>query len=470
VEFDPPPEIADAPVIHDEWALGAGDGYNPLGLQRPPWLHRPPPKKRPFAWPSGGKSPSWFKRLARCYLEHAHRYRRGIKDPTGLTGAVGLVIHGAIEDACNIRAFPGRRGQIPPTINSDELMYLAELQSGAIRQDLSVLEGEPAERIVTTEVLARVRQIIAGMDPIRAANIWHDPRTKKCGVEYIWQFHLGAGLLIAGIADLVQVQPHPTDPRHPPLEIVISDWKTGQGQLPTQDELALDLQAGLQLCWARRAFPYTPTIRFNLVNVALNKSVSVEWSEGLDQLMTSFARAAWHVWSQRDETATTGSHCKHCAYRTGCNPYAKHLQDSTYKSLEGLEALTVPQLMEAHREAKVLLDMAEARKKDAGKLLLAALGQQKNYRAGNLVAIKKRREQPGYKGEASMLQALSEVANMPLERVLTSCVKIKKTGIEGLVKTLSLDKQGEARKLLNAHSEPTFTPYWVEVSEKEPII
>jgi hypothetical protein len=469
-EYDAPPEIVNAPVVHDEWALGAGEGYNPLGIQRPPWLVAPPPKKRPFNWPSGGKSPSWFKRLSRCLLEHANRYRRGIKDPTGLTGVVGLVIHGAIEDALNIRAFPGRRGQIPIWIKSDELMYLAELQKGAIRQDLSVIEGEPVDQIVTAEVLARVRHIIAGMDPIKADNIWIHPRTKKAGAEYIWQFHLGAGLLIAGIADLVQAQPHPTDPRHPPLEIVITDWKTGLGQLPTKEELALDAQAGLQLCWAKRAFPYTPTIRFRLVNVALNKTVSVEWSEGLDQLFTSFARACWHLWCVKDEEATIGSHCSHCAYRFGCNPYAKYLQTETFRNREGIEAMDVPQLMEAHRQAKVLYDLAEQRKKDASRLLLDALGKQKTHRAGNLVARKKRREQPGWKDEAGMLQSLSTVANVPLEQVLSSCIKIKKAGVEGIVKTLSLEKQGEARKLLDTHSEPTFTPYWIEVSEKEPVI
>lgn len=468
-DFDAPPDIVNAQVEGSEWALGAGRAIT-TERERAPWLMLPPPKKRPFNWPSGGKSPSWFNRLSRCLLEHANRYRRKIPDPTGLDGVIGNVIHGALEDAGNIRANPGRRGSVPPVVRPEELLYLIELQKDCVRQDLNVVEGPAAYQIVTTEVLARCRQIIAGMRPIKLDNIWIDPRSKKSGVEYIWKFQLSPGLLIAGIADLIQAQPDPSDFRKPPLQVVITDWKTGRGQLPSPDELALDAQAGLELCWARRAFPQTPRIRFRLYNVTLGEEVYVDWSEGLDQLMTSFASACWHLWCQGKEDATISSHCARCAYRTNCNPYQGFLRASAMKPKTGLDGQDLPALIRTFHEAKLLYDLAEARKADCQKRILAELGEQKTYRTGHLLARQKRRKQSGYKDSLGLVTALAEATNVDVEQVIAAITKVQKGGLSGFVQTLPVAKQVTARKVIDAHASEYYTKPWIEVSEKEPVI
>jgi hypothetical protein len=478
-DFDAPPELANAQTLAEEWALGGG----PITTERPrpPWLMVPPPRKRPFAWPSGGKSPSWFKRLSRCLLEHAHRYRRKRPDPSGLDAVVGNVLHGAIEDAANIRVFPGRRGAIPPSVSQEELLYLLELQQDCVRQDLDVHEGLPANRIVTTEVLARCRQIVAGMKPLKLDNIWVNRQpyldrtargfgNNKAGAEYIWSFQASPGLMIAGIADLIQIQPDPSNPTGPPLQVTVTDWKTGQGQLPTPDELALDAQAGLELCWARRAFPFTPRIRFRLVNLALNKEVSVDWSEGLDQLMLSFASACWGLWCQRREDPNVGSHCAYCAYRADCNPYQQHLSVSAAKPVTGLDGMELSELIHAFHEAKVLYDLAEKRKKDCSKRIMDALGQTKEYRSGPYLARQKRRQQSTWKDPVSLVMELADATGVDLESILQACVSIKKKGLDGFVQTLPVIKQPEARRLLEVHADTYYTKPWIEVSEKEPVI
>lgn len=471
--YEPPADASNAPTDQEAFALGSQHALADDAPQRPPWLQTPPPPKRPFAWPSGGKSPSWFRRMAVCPLQHAERYRRKRPDPTGLSGVVGNVIHGAIEDAANVRAFPGRRGPIPSRASSDELLYLLERQAEAVRQDLAVVSGDQAQTIVTTEVLARAREIVAALDSIDLSNLWIDPRTGKAGAEYIWSFYVHSQLLAAGIADLVQVQPNPVRPDGPPLEVTITDWKTGATQLPSEEELALDAQAGFELCWARRAFPRTPRIRFRLYNLTLQQQVWVDWTPGIDELMTSFARACWHIWQTKDETAATGAHCANCAYRSGCQAYQARLRDEVYSSPDtsSLEGKSMSELIRVYSQAKTLEDMASRRRKDAAKLILAGMGpRQKTYRAGNLVARKKSRRLPQYRDRADLLVELAEKTGTVLESIINTTCRFKQHGLENWIKTLPVAKQQIAREVIDQHQSLNTTPYWIEVTEKESVI
>lgn len=469
-EYDAPPEIQDAPTQQEEWGLGSGDALTNDELCRPPWLSVLPPKKRPFKWPSGGKSPSWFKKIAACQLQHAHRYRRRLKDPTGLLGAVGNVIHGAIEDAANIRARPGRRGQIPLTAGPRELLYLLELQADAVRQDLNVIEGEQASIIVTSEVLARAREIVSALQPIDLSNLWVEPRTGKAGSEFIWSFHITPQFVVAGIADLIQAVPDPKNFNAPPTRVIVSDWKTGLGQMPSREELALDAQAGLQLCWARRAFPRTPRIQFRLVNLALRKEVWVDWTPGLDQLVLSFARSCWHIWQLKQEDARVGTHCAYCPYRESCGPYEKYLRDSSFMPAVSLEGMDTSALVHAWHRAKIVSALSETRRIDAGKRLLEKMGRQKTYRAGNLMARKKSKRVPQYRDEAGLMIELAEQTGTSLEAVINNACQLRKKGLEGWIKTLPVTKQKIARDLIDQHQSLNHTPPWIEVSEKEPVI
>ena len=474
-DYDVPPEIAAAPTAQEgDWALGA-DGLV-IDRPRPPWLAVPPPKKRPFNWPAGGKSPSWFKRLAKCPKQHAERYRRHKPDPSGIEAVVGNLIHGAIEDAAAIRAFPGRRGQVPTHASPDELLYLLELQKDAIRQDLNVIEGPELSMIVTTEVLARARTIVAGMQPLDLRNIYVDPRRGTCGVEYIWSFQASRGLLVAGIADMVTAKyDHRARPNDGPIEVTITDWKTGQGQLPSREELEMDAQAGLELCWARRAFPMAQRIRFCLYNVALQERVWIDWTPGLDQLMLSFASAAFNLWTQSREDAVVASHCGYCPYRGDCRDYSQFLREqgasvTAAGMSKGLAGKSMPELVQEYYRAKVLTDLADQRRKDASRLILAGLGAQKVYQTGNLVARKKNRRMPSYSDEAGLILELARESGTPVEAVINACCGIKKGQLDGWVKTMPVEKQAAVAKLIDLHQSLNETPHWIEVSEKEALI
>ncbi len=471
VDVDPPPDIAGAPTAMEEFALAAGDAIPTM--RRPPWLMRPPPKKRPFVWPSGGKSPSWFKRFGMCPKNHAHRYRRKRPDPSGLYALVGRVIHGAIEDAANIRMFPGRRGKgIPPLVSKEELLYLLELQRDALRQDTDVIEAPTSFTFVTTEVLARARDIVTQLArPIDLSNMWIDPRTKKGGAEYIWQFLAGPGLLIAGILDLIQVQYHPTNPNAAPLMVTISDWKTGDSQLPTVRELELDPQAQLQLAWARRMFPSTPVIRFKVVNLTHGTEVYVDWSAGLEELTLSFCRAAFNAWQIEDEEAQVGRHCSYCPYRSDCKEYKEELNKATYqRPLGSLENMTMSELVQIHYQASVLFKLAETRKADAANLINGMLGDKRSYRAGNLLSFRKSRKNPAYGDTGQFLSELAEACDQDISKLVTDFCKVKKGKVEDWIMTLPVGKQSLARGVLKAHQVQRSSSSWIETHQKESVI
>lgn len=464
MDVDPPPDLANAPLDGEEWPLGHQAALH-TGKPVPSWLTKPPPKKSPFNWPRGAKSPSWFDKIATCARMHAQRYRYKKLDPTGLDGAVGNVVHGALEDATNLRLFPGTRGPIPPTVSPDELLFLLELQQEAVRQDLEIL---PGEGIVTAEVLARAREIVANLPPLELKNLWKD-RKGNGGAEYVWNFQAGSSLVVAGVLDLIQVQPHPTNMQAPPLDVLITDYKTGRSQIPDPDELRKNPQAVLTLCWAKRAFSSTPRIRFRVWNLTLNESATIEWTQGIDDLMVSFVRSANGVWARQEEHATTGTHCARCPYRADCGPYAKYLRDAVHAPPTSLENQSMPRLLEIQRTSKILEKLAEKRRQDADKLILAAMGDQKKYVAGPLKALKKSRETVRVEDTASLVLELAEQTGTPLEAAINMLCSFKKDGIEDFCRALPIEKQKLARSLVEQRQTVGRTRPWIEVHEHEPV-
>lgn len=470
MDVDPPPDLVNTPNEHSEFALGSGEAI-PQEI-RPPWLLRPPPKKRPFAWPSGAKSPSFFRLAGTCLRRHAQRYRYKRADPPGLEGIVGSAVHGAIEDAANIRMFPGRRGRgIPSTATSDELLYLLEFQRESIRQNLDVIEAPKSYSIVTAEVLARSRQIIAQLEPIDLSNLWIDPSNGKGGAEYIWQYLESSNLLIAGIADLIQIQPNPANPAGAPLQVTITDWKTGPGKIPTQRELELDPQACLQLIWARRAFPATPTIRFRLWNLSQNARVEIDWSPGIEEITRSFVRSCWNLWITKVEDASTGSHCPHCPYRMDCKAYQEELRKATFHPPVGsLDQFSMPKLIEERYRAWTLEKLADRRRKDCDKLIMKGLGGKKDYRHGRFVARRKSRRNSSFRDEGLLLERLSIMSGVDQQKLVSSLCEVRKGKLEDWIKTLPAKQQKRALELMDEHQTLTESRPWIEVDSKEVVI
>ncbi len=466
--FDAPVEEMDAPTDAETFALGV-QGHLPEPPVQAPWLSKRPPKKRPFVWPKGAKSPSWVARMARCPKQHAERYRNRREDPTGFDGVVGNVIHGALEDAVNIRLSRiTKNNPIPSSVSPPELLYLIELQAGAIRQDTSIVEGDPAWSIVTMEVLARAREIVSALPTISLDNAWVD-RNGRAGAEYIWNFYATPQLQLAGIADLIQARYHPGADLYNPYEVVITDWKTGSEQLPTEAELRLDAQAQFQLAWARRAFPNTPRLAFRIWNLSHDKRIEVTWSPGLDDLAMSFARGCWNLWQSRNETAITGEHCAYCPYRADCNQYRGYLEKQGFKPPHHLANLSVAEAMRLNFDATKLKKLAEAQKKDTGKLIKRAIGFRREHAAGLFVARKRTRKTERFRDESGLLQQLSDRAGVPLASLINTMCSIKEQELAGWVRTLPLAKQADVKASIEAHKLVGETAPWIEVKQKDPV-
>ena len=469
VEVDPPPELVDAPTQMEEFALGT-EGAIP-SVERPPWLDRWPPKKRPFAWPSGAKSPTWFRKIAACALAHAHRYRRRRADPSGLMAMVGLVIHGALEDAANIRMFPGHRTKgIPSHVTPEELLYLLEFQKEAVRQNLDVIASPESYGMVTSEVLARARDTVTQLKPVSLDNLWIDPRSGKGGAEYIWNFHVTEKLMVAGVIDLIQVQPDPRNPNAPPLRVTITDWKTGPGQEPTRGELALDPQACLQLIWAHRIWPNTPTIRFRVVNLSMGFESHVDWTPGLEELTLSFVRACWNLWATQTETANVSPACSYCPYRGDCKDYQQHLRESTFNPPVGaLNERTMPELLEDRYEAHTLFKVAESRKQDCDKLIMQGLGTTPSYQYGRLKAKKRSRKNTFLSDEGNLLEKLASMSGTGIPALVDSLCRVDNAKLLDYVMTLPVAQQALARKLVEDHQITRQSKPWIEVNATEAV-
>lgn len=415
---------------------------------KPWWLTDPPPKKIKGQWPKGARSASWTKLAGLCLQRHAWKYRYRRPDPTGLDALIGSAIHGALEDAGRRRLRPAKPG-LPRAASPDELLHLLEYQP-------EILE-DPG-----TEAMRRSREVISSMPPANFDNVW--------AVEYLWQFSVTYNLRIAGYADLIQVVPDPRGIQFPPVMVVVTDYKTGMGQLPSREELEHDVQAGYYLAWARRQWPNTPKIRFRIWNVNLDKEIYADWTNHTEDLILSYARAAQHAWNAKRETPTVGQHCTYCPYRKECTAYTKYLNDAKKalaRSPEHLDNLGIEQLAPLYNEAKTLASLSETRRKDISERILELLGNQSKYET-QLVRIRKRsNSKTSYRSAANIVGALAEITGQSPGTLMDTVCSISLNKLNALVKSLSDDQLQRAQAMLEVNATQGRTSPWVEVQEKE---
>ena len=412
----------------------------------PAYLQGSLPKKTRGRWPGGAKSPSWFKKISMCARNHSQRYRHKRPDPSGLDALVGNACHGAYQDAGLLR-LNQRRG-VPAIAGHEELLFLLERQPEVVHD-----RG--------TEVLRRARSVISGMEkPLNLDSIW--------GAEFVWSFQATAGMLIAGIADLIRVYADHAQANGPPRLVVITDYKTGPGQVPSRDDLRSDPQACLQLIWARRYFPSAKRIQFHLWNVTQNEEVTIDWDHELEQTTLSFVRACWHLWGQKYEKPNVGNHCRYCPYRSDCKGYNEEMQREAYRPKEGdLATKELDELLEIYYRARLLADLADTRRKDAGPLIMEKFGLgQKSYRSNRFLAMKKSRTNESFTGASDTLFKLSEATGIDLGHILDSCTTIGPQKLSTWIKTLPTHKQEVARALVQSQMVSRQSPPWVEVREK----
>jgi hypothetical protein len=418
---------------------------------KPWWLTEVPKKVQRPRWPGSAKSPSWFKRMSLCARNHAQKYRYKRQDPSGLVALVGNAVHGALQHAALRRIFRGRRATPPPRATKEELMHLLSAQE-------EILMGEG------TEVFVQAAEIIDGMDRgVDFTNAW--------GAEYLWRFHASPQLKIAGYADLVRVVPGRTR-ADPPATVIVVDYKTGPGRVPTRAELERDPQACLELMWARRNWPQAQRVRFQLWNVTQGKEVWIDWSPALDLRTLRMVQSFWHLWTHKVETPNAKSEtCSYCAYRSDCQAYAEVLRAESYRPEGSLDAMDIEDLMAVLYEAKIVMNMADARRKDAAKRILGLLAKdQRSYEGVLYKAIKKSKRVPGFRNESDLIGKLAEATESTVENLIDAeVVSIKKKKLEAWVNALPEDKQPTAKALIKTQELLNYTAPWIEVTAREEV-
>jgi hypothetical protein len=434
----------DASAVDVEaFPLAAGEAIPTQQL--PGWLTKPLPKKTRGRWPSGAKSPSWFRRISQCPRNHAQRYRYKRPDPSGLDAIIGNAIHGAFQDAVRLRKT--RRKGTPQYAGREELLFLLETQPEVVHD-----RG--------TEVLKRARDIIEGMD--RTLDLRH-----AWEAEFTWSFHASAGFLVAGIADLINVEFDPRNPQGPEERVVVVDYKTGPGAVPSQEELRADPQACLELIWARRFFPRAKRVQFRIWNVQQNQMVTIDWDHEIERVTLSFVRACWHLWCHKVEKANVTRKCRWCPYRSDCKEYQQELNAEAYRPKDSLETKELDELMAVHYHSKLIADIAETRRMDAGNLIMGKLAPgQKNYRSNRFLALKKTRKNESFPSVSDTLFKLSEATGTDLGRILDAVTTIGPKKIKAWVYTLPVDKQAVAAEMIAALLQTRRSAPWIEVHDR----
>jgi hypothetical protein len=427
----------------EAFPLAAGEAIPAQTL--PGWLIKPLPKKTRGRWPSGAKSPSWFRRISQCQRNHAQRYRYKRPDPSGLDAIIGNAIHGAFQDAARLRQ--SKRKGVPQFAGREELLFLLEKQPEVVHD-----RG--------TEVLKRSRDIIEGMDrTLDLRNAW--------AAEFVWSFHASAGFLVAGIADLVNVETDPRNPSGPPDRVVVVDYKTGPGSVPSKEELRADPQACLELIWARRYWPNAKRVQFRIWNVQQNQMVTIDWDHEIERVTLSFVRACAHLWTHKVENANVTPKCRWCPYRSDCKDYQQELNAEAYRPKDSLETKEIDELMEVHYRSRLVADIADTRRIDAGNLIMEKLAPgQKNYRSNRFLALKKSRKVETFTSVSDTLFRLSEATGVDLGRILDAVTTIGPKKIRAWVYTLPVDKQAVAAEMIEALTQRRSSPAWIEVRDQ----
>jgi hypothetical protein len=441
---DPPPEKVAAQVEESMPLLGKAEGVAKVAQPEEWWLTEPPPPRPSKPWPKGANASASRIKLALsgCLARFHYRYTDYRPDPSGPAALVGSLVHGAREDAA-LRRIKSVRGRPVPMIASvEELLHLLEYQpANMIASARKAADKEALARDLTPQVLEEAREVTkaAGEEDFRAA----------LAAEHTFSLQVSRSLLVAGYID--RVDGHGPD-RSDPQVVTILDYKSSQ-ELPTREELYYDPQPGLYLAWARRAYPKAREIRFVIRNLRHRQDTApLVWSEAHDAMILAIARSAHHTWSDPNmRPAVVGEHCKHCPYREGdarhkpCPAYERELERlSLLDDAEGgLDRLELADLMVVYREAAVGADLMEERRSAARKEILAKLGDQKNYRTADLLAIVSQDRVRDYRSPTDMVKELAEATGADFTQLATAVLRVSREKLDGFVKGASSREEAE---------------------------
>jgi hypothetical protein len=428
---------------------------------KPVWLTEPPRLRVKKPWPKiANFSPYRTKLAGECLQRFVWRYTDKRRADSGYQAGVGKMVHGAYEDAIYRRLHKPNKKEwkgLPRVASTDELLHLLEFQA---TQFLS--EKENVE--VTTSMLKEARELIKGSGGLDCSAAW--------GVEHTATLKLGS-VVVGMYLDYIQVWGNPA------RKVVITDFKTGRLQLPTDAELYADPQPGLYLAWARDRFPTATDVSFELRNIRHNRSVWLRYRKSHDEIHRSLARSRKFLGDSGLRTPNpgdAGENCRYCPYRDGdenyppCAAYADILSASRLRAEKaakiakqveegeepdkpagGLAALALPDLMLEYR----LSDLGEKLNKDRKDTLRPEIINripegQKNYRHGDLLASKvKGKKGTSYNDVQGVIKGLVEATGVGEAELMADIVKLKKGELDTFIQGLDKDKQERCEAVLS---------------------
>jgi hypothetical protein len=438
---------------------GPNDSVLETDEGKPRFLTDPPRKREKKPWPKKANWSAYRTKLAgQCMQRFQFRYMDKRYSDSGYQAVVGKLVHGAYEDAIIRRVKP--KYGVPGIASVAELLHLLEFQD-------SQLAREEKEGItVTASMLGEARKIIQGAGALDCTAAW--------GAEVTFTLRLGV-VVVGGFIDFIQVW------GNPPQRVVVTDFKTGYKQLPSNEELYDDPQAGAYLAWAHDHFPTATDISFELRNLRLNKSVWLRYTKTHDTIQRSLARSRKFLADSGDRTANPGEggeHCTYCPYREGdakhqaCTAYQAMLDESRLRAAKmariakqtedgeepdkigGLEGWDMGDLMAEYRASQLGEKANKARKELIKPVLLAKIpNDQPNYRHGHLLASRiNGKRGTAYHDPQGLIEGLVEATGVGRDELMADLVKVKKEALDNWVKSLTKDQQQEVDRVLAQYS------------------
>lgn len=442
------PLFADAPDPNEVQPL--------RGVSGAKWLNEPPPrrKKRKRSWPL---SPTKLRVVQQCPKRAYERWVNRRFTPGGPEATIGLLIHGAYQDAGERRINAPKTKQPPRMASVPELLHLLEHQPAQLA--LEKREHPPITEVMWEEA----REIIVNGGALDFGN--------TIAAELPVTLPLRVGMpKTGGIIDRVD--------RHwnsdGSFDIEVIDYKTDHEERDV-NELIDDPQPSIYLIWARAHYYQARQVRFRVFNPRQNWwSDPLIWSPHLQELMTSQLIAAANVIQTESTQARPGPHCAHCPYKDKdgshdrCESYHKLLAEASKHLVAGHQdgtRLAMGELVAHYDLVHTNYKLFEERRKELRKEILSRMKHKKKYEDDFFSLTISKRSQDTYTHPSQLMHDLATVSRVKLADLIDLLLKVNDKQVDQWVKRLPMEQQLQAQHLLRHYKTSGFETTQIRVRE-----
>lgn len=408
------------------------------------WLTTPPPprKKTRRGLPL---SPSKIKITRQCPKQAYERWVNKRYSPSGPEAIIGKLVHGAYEDAGNLRVHRTKQRNPPPVASIEELLHLLEHQPAQLYRGQETCE-------VSASMLAEAREIVVSGGAIDFTH------TVACEAKITLPIQVGLPK-IGGVIDRIDVETK----KNGGHKVKVIDYKTERVARDATD-LIDDPQTGVYLNWAAANYKDAEEISFQIYNPRLGEwSEEVVYNDYLGSLTESMCAVAAHVVQAQIQTAQPGTHCRYCHIKDGdqdhppCEEYHKFMARKAEGGIgaEGLAKLTMPALVREFHLVKTRAKLHDARQKELRAEILKRLTTKK-WSDGVYSATVSTPSSTTYPNPAVLIKDLAELTGHDLVRLMARLISVKSTNLKEWVATLPPEKKIAAEYLVRYHSRPGF--------------